>query len=128
MSDPDGNWPKWLTGALNVLSGTLKWRLGSVLGAAMGWTGFGAVAAGFLLVNGAATAHTGNRANCKQCRRFGCLCEDNIVRTGVQAVGGAIGGQTGAAVAGYAYDALTFAVNVYAGQAMATMPKATIFK
>ena len=124
MSDPDGNWPKWLTGALNVLSGTLQMAAGSALGAAMGWTGFGAVAAGFLMVHGAATATQGIGQIVNSAVGSAVLREDNIVKTGVQAVGGAIGGQTGAAVAGFAYDALTFAVNVYAGQAMATMPKA----
>ena len=118
MSDPDGNWPKWLTGALNVLSGTLQMAAGSALGAAMGWTGFGAVAAGFLMVHGAATATQGIGQIVNSAVGSAVLREDNIVKTGVQAVGGAIGGQTGAAVAGYAYDAAVIIVNGYAGQAI----------
>ena len=118
MSDPDGNWPKWLTGALNVLSGTLQMAAGSALGVAMGWTGFGAVAAGFLMVHGAATATQGIGQIVNSAVGSAVLREDNIVKTGVQAVGGAIGGQTGAAVAGYAYDATVIIVNMYAGQAI----------
>ena len=118
MSDPDGNWPKWLTGAANVLSGTLQMAAGSALGAAMGWTGFGAVAAGFLLVNGAATATQGIGQIANSVAGSAVLREDNIVRTGVQAVGRAIGGQTGAKVAGFAYDVAIIAANVYAGQAI----------
>ena len=116
MSDPDGNWPKWLTGALNVLSGTLQMAAGSVLGAAMGWTGFGAVAAGFLLVNGAATATQGIGQIVNSAAGSNVLREDNIVKTGVQAVGGAIGGQAGAEIAGAVYDTAAIAANAYAGK------------
>ena len=58
-SDSAGTWPKWLTGAWNVVSGTLQAAAGAALGVTLGWTGVGAVAAGFLMVNGAATTTQG---------------------------------------------------------------------
>ncbi|MBP3451348.1 MAG: hypothetical protein J6J73_00990, partial [Agathobacter sp.] len=59
MSDPTGNWPKWVTGALNMVSGVAQMVAGAALGATVGWTGIGAVAAGFLIANGAGTATKG---------------------------------------------------------------------
>ncbi|NLN81543.1 MAG: RHS repeat-associated core domain-containing protein [Clostridiales bacterium] len=39
MDDPTGQWPKWLSGALNVVSGALQVAAGAALGATVGWTG-----------------------------------------------------------------------------------------
>ena len=116
MSDPEGNWPKWVTGALNVLSGGLQMLAGAVAGAAVGWTGIGAAAAGFLMVHGAATATQGIGQIVNSAAGSNVLREDNIVKTGVQAVGGAIGGQTGAEIAGAVYDTAAIAANAYAGK------------
>ena len=116
MSDPEGNWPKWVTGALNVLSGGLQMLAGAVAGAAVGWTGIGAAAAGFLMVHGAATATQGIGQIVNSAAGSNVLREDNIVKTGVQAVGGAIGGQAGAEIAGAVYDTAAIAANAYAGK------------
>ena len=42
--------------------------------------------------------------------------EDNLLKTGAQTVGSAIGGDTGRQVAGIAYDVATVAANAYAGK------------
>ena len=102
--DPTGKWPKWLTGALNVVGGALEIVAGAVLGATAGWTGVGEVAAGFLIVNGAATVTQGIGQIINDVTNSNTMREDNIIRTGVQAIGQAIGGDTGAQVAGTAYD------------------------
>lgn len=116
MSDPSGNWPKWLTGALNVLSGTLQMVAGVALGATVGWTGFGAVAAGFLVVNGATTTSQGIGQIVNDISKSNIMYEDNAVKTSVQSVGKAIGGETGGEVAGLAYDTAVVAANLYTGK------------
>ena len=55
LNDYTGEWPKWLSGALNIAGGALQVAAGAALGATVGWTGLGAVAAGFLVVNGITT-------------------------------------------------------------------------
>ena len=100
MTDDTGHWPKWLTGALNVVSGTLQMAAGIVLGATVGWTGIGAVAAGFLLVNGAATVSQGVGQIVNDVSKSTVMREDNIARTGAESVGRAVRGETGAKVAG----------------------------
>ena len=115
MTDPIGNWPTWISGALNTASGILQMAAGAALGATVGWTGFGAVVAGFLFVNGAATTTQGVGQIVNDVTKSKVMREDNIIRTGVKSVGHAIGGQTGASVAGLAYDAFTVASSIYAG-------------
>lgn len=115
MSDPEGNWPQWLTGAINVVSGALSMAAGVALGATVGWTGFGAAVAGFLFINGAATITQGVGQIVNDVTGTNYLREDNIVRTGVQDVGRAIGGDTGASIAGFAYDAAETGAAIYGG-------------
>ena len=120
MSDSDGNWPKWLTGAANAVSGVLQMVAGAAVGTTLGWTGFGAVAAGFLMANGAATATQGIGQVVNSVSGSRVLREDNIIRTGVQAAGNAIGGPTGAMIAGALYDGTATVVNIYAGKVIST--------
>ena len=115
-SDPTGNWPKWLTGALNVVRGVAQMGVGAALGAFTSWTGVGAVVAGLLIVNGAATATQGIGQIVNDVTKSNVLREDNIVRTEVKDVGRAIGGDTGAEVAGIFYEAAVVAANIYAGK------------
>ena len=116
MSDEAGTWPKWLSGVLNVVGGALQVAAGVALGATVGWTGFGAVAAGFLIVNGTATAAQGAGQVVNYIENSNILREDNIVRAGVQEVGRAIGGDAGAKIAGGAYDIAAGAASLYAGK------------
>jgi len=111
--DPSGNWPKWLSGALNVVYGTLQAAAGAALGATVGWTGVGAVVAAVLVVNGAATVTQGVGQIVNSVTQTNTMREDNIIRTGVQYVGSSIGGDTGATVAGMVYDAGVFAATLY---------------
>lgn len=125
MSDDTGNWPKWLSGALNIVSGTLQAAAGAALGATVGWTGIGAVVAGFLVVNGAATVTQGIGQVVNSITQSNSMREDNIIRTGVQHIGGAIGGDTGRAVAGALYDVAVVAAassvpNITASSAIPT--------
>lgn len=82
----------------------------------MGWTGIDAVAAGFLLVNGAATVSQGVGQIVNDVSKSTVMREDNIARTGAESVGRAVGGETGAKVAGVVYDTAVVAANVYAGK------------
>ena len=116
MDDPTGEWPKWLSGAINVVGGALQVAAGAALGATVGWTGFGAVAAGFLIVNGTATTVQGVGQIVNDVTKSNVMREDNIVRTGVKEIGRAIGGDTGAEIAGGAYDIAVLAANLYAGK------------
>lgn len=91
MTDPTGNWPKWLTGTLNVISGALQVAAGATIGAVAGWTGVGAVAAGVLIVNGASTIAQGVGQIYNSVTQSNGMREDNIVRTEVQSIGGFVG-------------------------------------
>ena len=116
MDDPTGEWPKWLSGVLNVIGGTLQVAAGAALGATVGWTGVGAVAAGFLVVNGTATLAQGVGQIVNNVTNSNVMREDNIVRTGVQEVGRVIGGDTGAKIAAGVYDVAVVVANLYAGK------------
>ena len=115
MSDSDGNMPKWLSGVLTVVGGALQVKLGAALGATTGWTGIGAVAAGFLILNGTATITQGVGQIINSVAKSNVLREDNAIRTAVKDIGGAIGGRDGAVIAGSAYDATVVAASLYAG-------------
>ena len=132
MGDSTGTWPKWLSGALNIVSGVTQMALGSALGAFTSWTGVGAVAAGFLMINGAATVAQGIGQIVNDVSKSNVLREDNIVRTSVKNIGGTIGGDTGAKIAGGIYDVAVIAANLYAGkvnleQSMPKIVKSKIF-
>ena len=116
MNDLSGQWPKWLIGTLNVVGGALQGVAGAALGATLGWTGVGAVVAGFLLVNGSATIVQGAGQIINDLTDSDIMREDNIVRTGVQEVGQVIGGDTGGKIACVAYDIAVVAANLYAGK------------
>ena len=116
MDDPIGQWPKWLTGALNVVSGAAQMAAGAALGAFTSWTGIGAVAAGFLIVNGAATATQGIGQIVNGVSKSKVMREDNVVRTGTKKVGKAVGGKKGEKLAGVIYDSAAVAANLYAGK------------
>ena len=116
MADDLGYWPDWLTGALNVVSGALQMAAGAVLGVTTGWSGVGAVASGVLLVNGASTITQGVGQIINDVTDSDIMREDNMVKTGVQDIGNAIGGDTGREVAGVIYDTAVAASSFYAGR------------
>lgn len=105
-----------MTGALNVVSGALQMAAGAALGATVGWTGIGAVAAGFLIVNGDATATQGVGQIVNDVTKSNVMREDNTVRTAVKSIGKTIGGKTGEKIAAGVYDTAAVAANLYAGK------------
>ena len=115
-SDPSGAWPKWLSGVANAISGAFQIATGALLGATVGWTGIGAVAAGFLIANGAATAVQGVGQIVNDVTDSSLMREDNVIRTGFEEIGQAIGGDTGEQVAGILYDTAEIAASLYAGK------------
>ena len=89
---------------------------GVALGTFASWTGIGAVAAGVLIVNGAATVTKGIGQVVNDVTKSNVLREDNIVKTAVKDIGYGIGGETGSQVAGVAYDVAIVAASLYAGR------------
>lgn len=116
MNDPTGRWPKWLSGASNIIGGVAQMAAGVALGTFASWTGIGAVAAGVLIVNGAATVTKGIGQVVNDVTKSNVLREDNIVKTAVKDIGYGIGGETGSQVAGVAYDVAIVAASLYAGR------------
>ncbi len=116
MTDGSGHWPKWLSGVVNVVSGVTQMVAGATLGATVGWTGIGAVAAGLLIANGAATATQGVGQIINDVTNSSVLREDNIVRSSVQSSGEFIAGDIGSDIAGLLYDSSTILANAYAGK------------
>ena len=113
MSDALGNWPKWVGGVINVVSGVMQAALGAAIGATAGWTGVGAAAAAALVLNGAATATQGVGQIVNSITQTNTMREDNILRTGVQSIGSKIAGDIGATVAGIIYDTGILAAALY---------------
>lgn len=93
--------------------------VGATLISTSGWTGIGAAAGTALFVNGAATATQGIGQIYNSVTNTSTLREDNIVKTGVQDAGAAIGGNTGSDIAGAVYDIAITTAGAYAGSAMA---------
>ena len=122
MSDSTGNLPKWLSGALNVVGGVAQMAAGAALGAFTSWTGVGAAAACFLIANGMVTTAQGVGQIVNHVTESNFMREDNIMRTGTQEIGRVIGGNTGAKVAGAAYDVAVIAAGVYAGTTIKSSP------
>ena len=121
LTDETGSWPKWATGILNVVSGIGQAIGGALLIAAAPVSGgLSAVAGSVLLVNGAATVSQGTGQIVNDLTESNIMREDNIVKSGVQTVGEVIAGETGAQVAGAAYDVTVAAANVYAPATVAT--------
>ena len=120
LDDQGGNWPKWVSGAVNIVGGIAQMAAGAALGSFTSWTGVGAVAAGFLFVNGAATVTQGAGQIVNSFTKSNVMREDNIARTGAQSIGGAIGGESGKKIAGAAYDTAVIAANIYAGSSLKT--------
>ena len=101
LTDSEGDWPKWLKGALNVLSGALQVAAGVTVAAAAGWTGIGAVAGATLILNGSATVAQGVGQITNAIAEKDIFSEENAMREGAKELGELIGGETGATIAGY---------------------------
>ena len=118
MSDPTGHWPKWLTGAINVVGGALQAVAGAAMVAAAPVSGgFSAVVGGALLINGAATIAAGAGQIINDVSNSNVMPEENAIKTSAKAIGKAIGGDTGEKVAGGVYDVADAAASIYAAGA-----------
>ena len=116
MSDPTGHWPKWLTGAINVVGGALQAVAGAAMVAAAPVSGgFSAVVGGALLINGAATIAAGAGQIINDVSNSNVMPEENAIKTSAKAIGKAIGGDTGEKVAGGVYDVANTAATIYSG-------------
>ena len=113
-TDPTGEGRlKELENVLNLFAGGFQVAAGLALGATVGWTGIGAVAAGFLIVDGLAVSLQGAGKIINDVTNSNFLREDNVVRTGVQELGKMVGGETGAIIAGSLYDIAGMAAGLY---------------
>ena len=110
--DPDGNIPKWINGALTIISGATQVIAGYALGVTVGWTGAGLVAAGFLIANGAATIKSGIAQTSNDLLGTN-WDEGNFVQDTMVAVGESIAGDAGAQIANSFYKAADFLATGY---------------
>ena len=118
MCDSTGHWPKWLSGALNVVGGVIQAAAGSVLIAAAPVSGgASAILGSALFINGSLTVAAGVGQIVNDVTNSNVMHEENIIKTGAKAVGKAIGGSNGEAVAGAIYDVADSAATICAGAA-----------
>ncbi len=110
-----GGIPKWLSGTLNIVGGTLEMFAGAALGATLGWTGVGSFFAGLLVVDGAGRTTQGIAQTSNDITNSNTFYEGNIPKELVKDAGRTIAGDTGAMLAGVAYDASVIAAGWYAG-------------
>ncbi len=111
--DSTGTLPKWINGALSFISGTTQVIAGFALGATVGWTGVGAIAAGFLVTNGFSTAFSGFSQVINDAFDSTLLPEENLLKTAVEGVGYLIAGDKGAKIGGAVYEVVNLAATVY---------------
>ena len=112
MVDDGGNWPKWVSGILDVVSGITQVIAGSALVVVASPTVAGSVAGGFMFVNGMATVASGIAEFSNDV--FGTnFHEENVIRTTSRYIGKAVGGQAGEQIASTIYDCADFAATVY---------------
>jgi RHS repeat-associated protein len=112
MDDPSGHFPKWATGLLTIAGGISAIIAGAALGATVAWTGIGAAAAGFLIVNGLGTFASGI-AQVSNSIANTHLHEENILRTVSKTTGRVVGGSIGEKVSTVIYDAADTAASLY---------------
>lgn len=105
--------PKWLLGSLTTVGGGLEMLSGAALGAALGWTGWGAFLAGLLVVDGAGRVTQGTAQIVNDIAGSNIMYEGNIPRDCTVDVGRIVAGDSGATVAGMAYDSALALANCY---------------
>ena len=112
MQDENGNWPKWLTGALDIVSGACQVIGGAAIAAAASWTGVGAVAGVAIMLNGAAQMGAGMGKIINDVTQSETLPEDNLIKENFELVGEIVGGEKGREVGGAIYDIADTAADV----------------
>ena len=113
--DSQGQWPKWLSGVVNVVSGICEAAAGVALIAAAPLVGLPGVAAGVvLLADGSATVTQGIAQITNDIAGTNVLYdEENILKSAVISAGRSIGGESGAKVAKAVYEVSIFVANLY---------------
>ena len=86
---------------------------GFAIGVTAGWTGIGAAAASMLVIDGTATVTQGIGQIVNDVTDSQHMREDNIAKSGAQAIGQMAAGETGADIAGTIYDVSILAATVY---------------
>ena len=127
MSDDTGNWPKWVSGALNVVGGLASVVAGVSVGVSTCWSGVGIAAAAVLVAHGLGTAAQGVGQITNAAAKKTVFREDNMVRTGVTSIGRAVGGSTGEKLAGAAYDITVLAASAYSMYSAVKGPSGACF-
>ena len=102
--------PKWVSGLLDIASGITQIITGISL--AVG-TGIGIGVGVCLILNGAATVFSGAVQIYNYCTGEDSLPEENLIRTGMKALGRFIAGEKGQKVAEVVYDVADLAATVY---------------
>ena len=112
MSDPGGNWPKWVSGLLDIASGVTQILAGVAMATAAAATGVGIAVGIGMIANGITTAWSGVSQIYNYRTGTNYLHEENWIRTGVKALGKVIGGEKGQKTAEKIYDAADLAATV----------------
>ena len=112
MSDPGGNWPKWVSGLLDIASGVTQILAGVAMATAAAATGVGVAVGIGMILNGAATIISGGSQIYNYAKGTNSVHEENWIRTGVKALGKVIGGEKGQKTAEKIYDAADLAATV----------------
>ena len=113
MSDPGGNWPKWVSGLLDIASGVTQILAGVAMATAAAATGIGVAVGVGMILNGAATIASGISQTLNSITKANNLHEENWIRTGVKALGKVVGGEKGQKAAEKIYDAADLVSTVY---------------
>ena len=113
MSDPGGNWPKWVSGLLDIASGVTQILAGVAMATAAAATGIGVAVGVGMILNGAATIISGGSQIYNYAKGTNSVHEENWIRTGVKALGKVIGGEKGQKTAEIMYDAADLVSTVY---------------
>ena len=113
MSDSDGNWPKWVSGLLDIASGVTQILAGVAMATAAAATGIGVAVGVGMILNGAATIISGGSQIYNYAKGTNSVHEENWIRTGVKALGKVIGGEKGQKTAEIMYDAADLVSTVY---------------
>ena len=103
-SDADGHLPKWLSGVLDIASGITQILAGAAMATATAATGVGIAAGIAMALNGSATIVSGVMQIYNAAIGANVAHEENLIRTGIKALGKAIAGEKGQKTAEVIYD------------------------
>ncbi len=112
LSDSNGNWPKWVSGIFDIISGACQMIGGAAIAASTSWTGVGAVLGATLMANGAGTVLAGGGKISNEIFEKDVMPEENFIKIGFTETGRLIGGESGAKISGGIYEVANFAADL----------------